>query len=128
MSKLILNFCIKLLIIVLIVFSIHIFILYKLNKPLFEAKILLAYGVNFSLALLIYATLLLLKKKYLDILGFIFMAGSFLKFSVFFIFFYPSYTKDKVINPLETSAFLIPYLTCLIVETFYLIKLLKNKV
>jgi hypothetical protein len=126
--NLILNFCLKLILTLGVIFAIHLFILKSINKPIFDNFIVASYIVNAIMALLIYCTLFFLRKKYLDVLGFIFMAGSFLKFGVYFIFFLPQYRVDGEIIRLEATSFLIPYLTCLIVETFYLVKLLNNKV
>jgi len=127
MSKPVIGFCIKLLIILSVVFGIHIAILYFLELPLFENQIIPSYSVNGILAIIIFITLLKLRIKYLDLLGFLFMGGSFLKFAVYFIFFLPHYRADGIVVRLESTSFLIPYITSLIIETFYLIKLLNNK-
>lgn len=127
MNKPVIGFCVKLLIALSVIFGIHIAILYFLELPLFDNQILLAYIVNFILAISIYATLFKLRIKYLDLLGFIFMAGSFLKFTVYFIFFNPIFKENGDVSLVEATTFLTPYLACLIFETFYLIKLLNNK-
>ena len=123
-----LGFGLKLFVSLAIVFCAHISILYYLNFPLYENKIILSYVLNFILGITIYILLYKFRIKYLDILGFIFMAGSFLKFAIFFIFFNPIYKVDGVVTVLEATSFLIPYIVCLFFETFYLIKLLNNKV
>lgn len=122
----VINFCLKLFVVLAIVFSIHIYILDYLNQPLYNNLIIAAYVANYILAVIIYSTLYFLRKKYLDLLGFIFMAGSFLKFGVFFIFFYPTYIADGALIRIETTSFLIPYIACLIIETYYLVKLLNK--
>lgn len=127
MIKPIIGFSIKLVIALSIVFGIHIASLSYLKIPLFENLILTSYIVNYVMALAIYITLYKLRIKYLDLLGFIFMGGSFLKFAVFFIFFNPSFKENGNVSSVEAMSFLIPYLACLIIETFYLIKLLNNK-
>ena len=124
----ILGFSIKLLLIIGITFGLHIFILTLIQAPLFGNRIIAAYIVNYILAIIIYSTLHKLKRKYLDILGFIFMGGSLLKFVTYFIFFYPFYREDGSISKFEPTSFLVPYIICLIFETFYLIKLLNKKV
>ena len=91
-----------------------------------ENKIVLAYLVNFTLAILIYAFLLKMKEKYKEQLGFLFIGGSILKFVAFFIFFYGSYKMDGTISKLEFAAFFTPYILCLIIETTALVKLLNN--
>ncbi len=109
-----------------VIFLLHILFLNYNNLPLFDNKILLAYILNYALALGIYCLLYFFRFKLKNQLGFLFMAGSFLKFILFFIFFYPSYKVDGDINLLEFSSFFLPYGICLIIETSALVKLLKN--
>ncbi len=127
MTKSIFSFCVKLLLIVSVVFGIHIGILFLLKIPLFENKIISAYIVNVILAIVIYIGLIKLKKNNEQILGFIFLIGSFLKFSIFFLYFYPIYKQDGNMSTLEATSFLTPYFVCLTVEIFYLSKLLTTK-
>ena len=127
MTKQITVFGIKLLISLFVVFGIHSVILYYFNISLFQNLLIPSYFTNYFLAILIFFTLVKLKKKYLDLLGFVFMGGSFVKFGVYFIFFNPVFKQDGTVSAQEATAFLVPYLLCLIVETFYLIKLLNNK-
>lgn len=127
MTKQIVVFGIKLLISLCVVFGIHIVILYFLGISLVQNLLIPSYITNYFLALLIFFILVKLKKKYLDLLGFVFMGGSFVKFGVYFIFFNPIFKQNGTVSPQEATAFLVPYLLCLIVETFYLIKLLNNR-
>lgn len=126
MNNSIISFGIKLLLIIGVTFGVHILILFLIPAPIFENRIILAYVVNFILAIAIYITLYKLKIKYLDILGFIFMGGSLLKFVAYFIFFYPFYRENGTISSFEATSFLAPYIVCLIFETFHLIKLLNK--
>ena len=125
--KPILQFSVLLLIVLSMAFGIHLAILSYFNYPLFENMIIASYSANYLLAFIIFIALYLLRKKYLDLLGFIFMGGSFLKFGVFFIFFFPVFKQNGEINTLESVSFLLPYITCLILETFYVSRLLNNK-
>jgi len=127
MIRLISSFSLKLMVLLVIVFTIHIKIISTYNFEMFGDRIIPSYVVNYIMAVLIFSGLLLLKEKYLDILGFVFMGGSMLKFTVFFIFFNSYYKEDGVVTSIEALSFLIPYLICLAIETFYLIKLLNNK-
>ncbi len=120
-------FCFKLFVLLGIVFGVHLIFLFYLKLPLFNNLILASYGVNYLLAIVIFITLYKLRKKYLDLLGFIFMGGSLLKFTIFFIFFFPIFNKNGSIDRLESLSFLVPYLTCLVLETIYVSKLLNNK-
>ena len=127
MNKPIIGFLIKLLVALSVVFGIHITILHFLKLPLFDNLIVFSYLINGILAIIIFVVLYKLRIKYLDLLGFIYMGGSFLKFGVYFIFFNPTFKESGIINNLEATSFLAPYLLCLIIETYYLIKLLNNK-
>ncbi|MFB0924814.1 MAG: DUF6168 family protein [Vicingaceae bacterium] len=106
--------------------GVHLYILERIEIPLFDNKIILAYIVNIALAIFIYIGLFLLRKKQESNLGFIFMIGSFLKFGLFFLVFYPGYKLDGEIQTIEFTTFFIPYAVCLIIETFYLSRLLNN--
>ncbi len=127
MIKLILKFSLKLIALLTIIFFVHIKIVSAYEMDLFGNKIITSYVVNFVMATIIFSGLLILKEKHLDILGFVFMGGSLLKYAIFFIFFNSSFKEDGIISTFEAFSFLIPYLLCLIIETFYLIKLLNNK-
>tara|TARA_B100000809_G_C15074546_1_gene507299 strand:- start:185 stop:580 length:396 start_codon:yes stop_codon:yes gene_type:complete len=106
--------------------GVHTYILERLEIPLFDHKLVLAYIVNILLAITIYIGLYILRKKQESNLGFIFMIGSFLKFGLFFLIFYPGYKSDGEIQTIEFITFFIPYAVCLIIETFYLSRLLNN--
>ena len=121
-----LKFTLFLTIVLLAVFWFHVFILHQLNVPVFANRIIAAYLVNGALAIGIYLALLLLKTKMSEQLGFLYMAGSFVKFLFFFIFFYPYYKLDGRLDSYEFAAFFIPYVISLIFETFGVIKFLKK--
>ncbi|MFA5299204.1 MAG: hypothetical protein WC389_13515 [Lutibacter sp.] len=127
MTKQIQIFGIKLLFALSIVFAIHCAILYFLDISIFQNLLIPSYITNYFLVLLIFFILIKLKEKYLDLLGFVFMGGSFVKLGVYFIFFNPVFKQNGTVSAQEATAFFTPYLLCLIVETFYLIKLLNNK-
>ena len=124
--KLLILFFVTIVITLVAVFGIHVFVLDLIQEPKFSNKIILSYGINISLASLIFTVIYGLKKKYKDQLGFFFIAGSFVKFVFFFVFFYPSFKVDGVINTQEFASFFIPYVLCLIIETFFMAKVLKK--
>jgi len=111
---------------IVLIFALHILYLHYNDLPLFDNKIILAYILNYILALSIYIILYLFRIKLKNQLGFLFMAGSFLKFILFFLFFYTSYKADGDISSLEFSSFFLPYVICLIIETTSLVNLLKK--
>lgn len=122
----VINFSVKLMAILGFIFGIHIATLHYLQLPLFNNLIVKSYIVNAIMAIVIYGFLYFFRKKYLDLLGFIFMGGSFLKFATYFILFHPEFKSDGNVVKLEAISFLIPYLICLSIEIYFLIKLLNK--
>ncbi|MCF7566798.1 hypothetical protein L3X37_00250 [Sabulilitoribacter arenilitoris] len=120
------RFSIKAIILLCVVFCVHILILNISNLSVFENRIVLSYCINLVLVIIVFGLLYLLKEKYKAQLGFLFLIGSFLKFAVFFIVFYPFYKQDDVITKLEFAAFFVPYVVGLILETFSLSKWLNK--
>jgi O-antigen ligase len=126
MSNPFISFAIKTVILLTVVFAIHLLVLNVLQLSLFENRIVLSYIVNLVLVIVIFVILYLLKEKYKSQLGFLFLAGSFLKFVVFFILFYPFYKLDNIITKLEFAAFFVPYVMGLIIESVSLSKWLNK--
>ena len=86
----------------------------------------LSYFINGLLAIFIFTVLMLLKKKYNDQLGFLYMLGSFVKFGAFFLVFHPIFKEDNIITKIEFGVFFVPYLISLLIETIDLIKILNS--
>ncbi|WP_347923189.1 hypothetical protein [Pontimicrobium sp. SW4] len=97
-----------------------------MDKPLFENKIVLSYIINLALAVTIFGILYKYRERFKSQIGFLFLAGSFVKFAVFFMVFYPLYKADNDISSLEFAAFFTPYAICLILETSSLVKWLNK--
>ncbi len=121
-----LRFSLLLSVLLITALALHLFVLNALQLPLYDNKILLAYSVNYMLAVAIYGALYLLQDRMTAQLGFLYMGGSLLKFLFFFILFYPSYKLDGDMSNTEFAAFFIPYSICLILETSGIIKFLKK--
>lgn len=126
MSNLPFRFFVALLFALVLVFVIHIGILYFLNFPMWDNLLLLSYIVNFVLALGIFYLLYFLRIKLSNAIGFLFMGGSLLKFIVFFLVFYPVYKSDQKMQGIEFAAFFIPYAISLVLETYFASKMLKK--
>lgn len=124
-KKLIIN-CLILVLIAGLAFLIHFLINNSMGKPVELNQLVYSYGINAFLACSIITTLFLLKKKFKDQLGFVFMAGSLFKFVFFFLLFYPQYNSDDDLSRLEFSIFFIPYVICLITEIIILSKFLNG--
>lgn len=122
----VLKFSLLLLALLLAALGIHLLVLRGIGQPLYENKILLAYFVNYALAVMIYGILYLLKERFTAQLGFLYMGGSVLKFLLFFLLFYPAYKLDGNMSSAEFAAFFIPYAICLILETSGIIEFLKK--
>ena len=88
--------------------------------------LLLGYGVNFLLALVVYGFLLYFAERKSTNLGFLFLFGSTLKFVVYFLVFNPLFLEDGTLSKLEFFTFFFPYFICLAVETMALVKLLNE--
>jgi hypothetical protein len=126
MSHPFLSFSIKAILFFAIVFGIHLGVLSGIDMPLFENRITLSYCINLILVVAIFGGLYLVREKFKAQLGFLFLAGSLLKFAVFFIVFYPFYKLDGNISKLEFASFFAPYILGLILETTSLSKWLNK--
>ena len=78
------------------------------------------------MALGIYSALLYFAERHNKHLGFLFMFGSTLKFNIYFLILDPIFMVDGKLSKVEFFTFFIPYFTCLFVETFQLIKLMRE--
>ncbi len=107
-------------------FLVHFFLLKQLGFLPFNDLMVHAYTINFLLAVGIFIGLYAARKKLKNALGFLFMGGSLIKFIFFFIIFYPVYRADGEIQRTEFAAFFIPYLTALVLETFFASKMLNQ--
>lgn len=121
------NFILKLGALLLISIGVHFTLLYFTKNELFDNQIILSYFINFLLALIVLFAVEKSLNKNSAQAGFIFMAGSGLKFLIFFLVFYPIYKSDGEMATLEFAAFFVPYAICLIAEVLYLSKELNNQ-
>ena len=86
----------------------------------------LLYALNLSIAIFVYWIVFLLRNKQKEYLGFYFLAGTFVKFIVFFAIVLPIFKEDNTISKTEFLSFFTPYLLSLFVETKSLISLLNS--
>ncbi len=126
MNNPVVRFSLQTIVLLSIAFSVHVLVLKQQDLVLYDNKIVLSYIINTVLAIGIFTLLYVLRMKYKSQLGFLFMAGSGLKYVVFFIVFYPIYKLDSEISRGEFFAFFTPYFLCLILETLSLSKLLNK--
>lgn len=124
--KLLIYFFITILISLAVAFGVHLLVLDDIQKPLFNNKIVLSYVINFVLVTVIFTIIYLLRNQFKTQLGIFFIVGSAIKFLFFFMLFYPSFNADENINLTEFASFFVPYSICLLVETFFIAKVLKK--
>lgn len=110
----------------LVLFGVHIGLLYVLESPLFENRIIASYLVNYVLAGVLLCLIQSNFNKKSSNTAFIFMLGSGIKFVFFFILFFPLYRVDGQMQTAEFAAFFVPYATCLTLEVLFLSKQLNN--
>ncbi len=127
MIKLILRFTLFLSLLMGVVFITHLFMLHSYSFGIFENKIITSYLINYTLTITIYITLLLLKEKFAESLGYIFFIGSFLKFIAFFLLIQPLLKEDGNISRVEFLSFFVPYSISLIFEVTSLVKTLNKE-
>ncbi|WP_273568716.1 hypothetical protein [Maribacter halichondriae] len=92
----------------------------------YDNLIVRSYWINALLAAVIFIVLFLFRYRLKNYIGFLFIAGSFIKFTLFFIIFYPVYRADGEMDTLEFAAFFVPYLISLLIETIFTAKMLKK--
>ncbi|SFR36240.1 hypothetical protein SAMN04490243_1109 [Robiginitalea myxolifaciens] len=85
-----------------------------------------SYLIQAALALGIVAVLYLLRQRFKNLLGFLFIAGSLLKFLFFFLYFYPPYKADGQLDGSEFAAFFVPYGISLVLETVFAAQMLRR--
>ena len=88
--------------------------------------LILLYALNLSIAVFVYWLVFLLRNKHKEYLGFYFLAGTLIKFIVFFIIVLPIFKENNIVSKTEFLSFFIPYLLSLFVETKSLISLLNT--
>jgi len=120
------DFAIKATLLLLITFCIHTLALKVFELPPFDNNVILSYSVNYILIIAVFGFLYLMRNKYKSQLGFLFLAGSLLKFAVFFIVFYPIFKEDGQMSKLEFASFFVPYGMGLFLETLSLSKWLNK--
>jgi hypothetical protein len=114
-------------VLLILIFGAHVFILHYTNNALFGNQIAASYLINYTLAVVVLLVVEKTLNKNSAQAGFVFMAGSALKFLVFFLVFYSTYKEDGNMETIEFTAFFIPYAICLITEVIYLSKKLNNQ-
>ena len=87
----------------------------------------LCYGLNYVLATLIFLGVIVTHKKNVMLVGFVFMGGSVLKFTVFYLLIYSNFKDDGFVGRYELSLFFVPYLISLLAMTYAAARFLQRK-
>ena len=126
MNPTLLNFLIRLLVITMIVFIGHLFVLNFIEYPILNDNIVLSYTINTVSAIIIFLLLFVLRYKFKNQLGFIFLFGSVIKFGLFLLVLYRPFYADGIISKSEFFTFFIPYFFTHTIEIFSLSKWLNK--
>ena len=126
--KSIASFLIALFVILFFTFILHIWFLeinnVEMDVP--EDIYYLSYGLNALFVTIVIIVINLLKDRYPNEIGFLFIGSSFLKFVLYFMIFRPIFKADNIVNREEFMSFFIPAMICLITETIHIAKLLRT--
>lgn len=109
-----------------VAFSIHSWLRGQGGMSPFGDLLVVSYLVNMALALGIVWGLFAFRRKLRNLIGFLFIGGSLLKFLVFFLFFYPGFRADGTIVRAEFLSFFVPYLLSLVLETVFASRMLRD--
>ena len=126
MNPTLLNFLIRLLVITTIVFIGHLFVLNFIEYSILNDNIVLSYTINTVSAIIIFLLLFVLRHKFKNQLGFIFLFGSVIKFGLFLLVLHRPFYADGIISKSEFFAFFIPYFFTHTIEIFSLSKWLNK--
>ena len=92
-----------------------------------EGILVKTYVLNHLLAAIVFTVLCRLRKKHIEKLGFIFLAGTGLKFLAFFLFVYPTFHADGSLDRNEFVLFFVPYAISTGVEVVFLARILNRE-
>ncbi len=126
MNRIVSNFLIRLLVVTVMVFTMHVFVLTSFETPLLNNKLVLSYSINTVSAILIFLVLFVLRHRFKNQLGFIFLFGSVLKFVLFILILYKPFYADGILSRKEFFTFFIPYFFTHVIEIFSLSKWLNK--
>ena len=98
-----------------------------LQKSITQAEHLLdLYLINAFAAILVYNLSVFFRNTQKDHLGYFFLAGTALKFFIYFVYVLPIFKEDGHQTKEEFFSFFLPYVVALVVETISLVFLLKH--
>jgi hypothetical protein len=79
------------------------------------------------MALIIFAVVVKVNRKNTNIVGFVFLFGSLFKFLIYFLVLQPFLKENGTVERTVFFFFFLPYALCLILEVYFLIKMLNSQ-
>lgn len=123
MLQQLLKFIIVLLAVAGIGYGLHIYLYTYLYPERTLDMINFAYKFNVGITLLFTSTIILASQHLKEVLGFIYLAGGFIKLAIFICLIK---TLGFQINKTVFLHFFFPYVLCVVVEIIFVIKILNN--
>lgn len=106
-----------------VMYALHLFVLGNFLPQVPYELINFAYKFNIGFTLLFTTTIIVVSEKLKEQLGFIFLVSTFIKLGLFLFFIKFS---DFELQKSDFLHFFLPYLACIGVEIFYVIKILNS--
>lgn len=107
-------------------FVIHFVVLKSIDESFATNLLVVTYLGLLAMTTLIVFAIYKFQKKYFSQVGFLFLAGSLLKFAFYFTLLKPYYAHYELPKTKAFLVFFIPYLISLITESLYVSKLLNK--
>lgn len=124
-SQSVIKFSLLVLFLLIILFSTHFLILTLCTEVFDELKIIVSYVLSLVLTCISFIILIRSLANYVSNAGYIFMWISFVKFGFYLITFKYLYVLDSDPKAIDLSMVLVPYLSTLFFEVYYLVQILK---
>jgi hypothetical protein len=125
-SENILRFSIVILVASSILFALHTLVLDSFFPDYVISKIVMSYGLSLVLSIVAFVVLILCSGKFSENLGFVFMWTIFVKFGVYLFVFKLLYVLDSDPRGVDLSMLLVPYLSTLLFEVYFITRYLKD--
>lgn len=127
MIKVSLKFLIKTCLFLVPLFFIHLLITLYVYDFLLLENIVVSYLFNLTVAFCIFSGTYFFSLSGSSNSILFYCIGTLLKVFLFFIFLYPKFVFDGDIQKIEIINFFIPYLACLIIEIYELLRFLNSR-
>lgn len=120
------RFILVLIILLSLSFVVHLLTLRSIDESFQLSLLTYTYLALIGMTALIVFLIFKFQKKYYDQVGFMFLAGSLVKFAFYFVVLKPFYAHYELPKTKAFLVFFIPYIISLITEAVYVSKLLNK--